>query len=181
MPLVVEERVSGLAFGVVTSAQNLACALVPLAIAAIYSESNDKYIPNVELLFIAFASIGFLVGLYMNYYDYHHDSVLNRSADAAEAAVARDARNSTVFSPLLNPIGNEDLESSSISHDGRQRSSEYDQQGLHHRHNRQSRASQDGRGHQPTFTVYEEAHRGGVHAVVVPSSHEGSMKLSSDN
>lgn len=77
IPLVVQERETGLAFGVVTSVQNLACALVPLLAAAIYSDSNDKYIPNVELLFVALASIGFMVGLYMNYYDWNHDHVLN--------------------------------------------------------------------------------------------------------
>jgi MFS family permease len=77
VPLVVLERETGLAFGVVTSAQNLATAVIPEVAAAIYSGSGDKYIPYVELLFVTLASMGFLVGLYMNYYDWFHDHHLN--------------------------------------------------------------------------------------------------------
>ena len=105
--------------------------------------------------------------------------MLNRSADAAEAAMARDARESTVFSPLLNPIGDVDTDpeigvggvSASSSSDGRHRSSEHEH-GLRERHNRQSRASQDGHGHHATFSVHEEAFRAGMHAVAVPVTHE---------
>ena len=65
----VDERLTGLAFGIVTSMQNLACAVIPLAIAAIYSSSDNLYIPQVELLFVILAMIGFVVGMYLSYYD----------------------------------------------------------------------------------------------------------------
>ncbi len=51
VPLVVEERLTGLAFGIVTSMQNLACAVIPLVVASIYSDSNDKYIPQVTMYY----------------------------------------------------------------------------------------------------------------------------------
>jgi len=53
------------------------CAVVPLVVAAVYSDSNDSYIPNVELMFVCLGVVGFIVGLYMNYYDAIHGSVLN--------------------------------------------------------------------------------------------------------
>eukprot|EP01038_Epipyxis_sp_PR26KG_P013919 gene13919-18666_t len=81
IPLVVETRVTGLAFGIVTSMQNLACAVLPLVVALIYDESGDKYIPNVELLFVCLGFIGMCVGFYLNYYDFHHNSVLNRGLE----------------------------------------------------------------------------------------------------
>lgn len=77
VPLVVREREIGLAFGVVTSAQNLATAIIPLITASIYSDSGEKYVPYVELLFVILAAIGFIVGLYMNVYDWQHGHALN--------------------------------------------------------------------------------------------------------
>mgnify|MGYP003385769914 FL=1 len=154
VPLVVEERVSGLAFGIVTSAQNMACALVPLLIAAVYTDSNDKYIPNVELVFVFFAAVGFVVGLYMNYYDYRHGSVLNRTeAEAAEEATA--AANS-VFSPLIDPTAADMEQSNRLS----MRSASVESAGGTRHRSRASRASHD--IHDPTFTRAGEMHRSGV-------------------
>ena len=68
------------------------CAVIPLLIAAIYSDSGDHYIPNVEILFVCLASVGFCVGLYMNYYDLHHDSILNRGAPIAADLSSRKNR-----------------------------------------------------------------------------------------
>jgi len=79
VPLVVEKRSVGLAFGIVTSMENLGDTVLPLVVAAIYSYSDNKYIPNVEFLFASLGVLGFLVGLYMNYYDFGHHSVLNRA------------------------------------------------------------------------------------------------------
>lgn len=188
VPLVVEERVSGLAFGIVTSGQNLACALVPLVIAGIYSDSGDKYIPNVELMFVAFAGIGFIVGLYMNYYDMNHGHVLNRTAAAAEKALKEEAESglmssrSSVYqtvatadpeatdsiSPLASGAKEHSRGHESWAHrrseEGRvrSRSSSGDRHsytgGLH---NRRSRASKD--GHAMSFTIHEEMLRGGAY------------------
>ncbi|RYG65001.1 MFS transporter, partial [archaeon] len=78
IPLVVEDRVVGLAFGIVSSMQNFACAVIPLMVASIYSDSGNTYIPNVELLFVLLAVVGTAVGVYMNYYDYFYgDNILN--------------------------------------------------------------------------------------------------------
>lgn len=96
VPLVVEEKLTGLAFGVVTSLLNAACAVFPLIVAAVYNTSGDRYIPNVELMFILLGVIGVVVGIYLNYYDYQHGSVLNRGAPAeddpspSEAGVTMD-------------------------------------------------------------------------------------------
>jgi len=79
VPLVVPQRLVGLAYGVAFSIQNAGLASFPLIIAAIYSDYGDKYIPSVETFFVIVALVGVLVGIYLNYYDYYYiDSVLNR-------------------------------------------------------------------------------------------------------
>lgn len=77
IPLVVPAKYTGLGYGVVTAIQNGGLALFPLMIAAIYSSSNDHYIPNVEYFFVALAVLGTIVGFYLNYYDYKNDSIFN--------------------------------------------------------------------------------------------------------
>jgi len=103
VPLVVEEHMVGLAFGIVTSMQNLGCAVLPLVVAAVYSDSDNKYIPNVELLFASLAVVGFIVGLYMNYYDVRHHSVLNRAFVPPEEKTSRKSSldADTTRQPLL--------------------------------------------------------------------------------
>lgn len=79
IPLVVEERVTGLAFGIAMSVLNTGCTILPLVVAQIYLDSNSHYIPNVEILFLILGIIGVLVGIYLNYYDYYYmNSVLNK-------------------------------------------------------------------------------------------------------
>ncbi len=78
IPLVVEKRLIGLAYGVCTSVQNIGLATFPLMVAAIYEGSGGKYLPNVEFFFMSLAVGGFVVGVYMNYYDATHDRVFNR-------------------------------------------------------------------------------------------------------
>jgi ABC-type transport system involved in cytochrome c biogenesis permease subunit len=56
--LVVEERLTGTAFGVMTSIQNIGLALFPMLIATIYNNSDERYIPHVELFFVACATVG---------------------------------------------------------------------------------------------------------------------------
>lgn len=77
VPIVVEERMTGLGFGIVMSVNNLASAIVPIIISQIYEMSDDKYIPNVELLFVSLGVLGVLLGLYMNWFDFHHNNILN--------------------------------------------------------------------------------------------------------
>jgi MFS family permease len=78
VPLVVEKRLTGLAYGVCTSIQNIGLACFPLIVATIYSDNNDEYIPYVEVFFVSLAVLGTVVGFYMNYYDAKHDNVFNR-------------------------------------------------------------------------------------------------------
>jgi len=86
IPLVVEKRLIGLAYGVTTSIQNMGLASFPLIVASIYTDNGDKYIPNVEYFFVSLATLGTLIGFYLNYYDYNHGSIFNRaSAPEAEA------------------------------------------------------------------------------------------------
>jgi MFS family permease len=77
VPVVMEERMTGIGFGIAMSANNLASAAVPVMIATIYADDGDRYIPNVEYLFLALASLGVCTGLYMNYYDANHHHILN--------------------------------------------------------------------------------------------------------
>ncbi len=88
VPLVIEQRFVGLGFGIVTSVQNAGLASFPLIVAAIYSSAGNHYIPKVEMFFVSLASLGFLVGLYLNYYDYHHNRVFNSPGDHGAKALA---------------------------------------------------------------------------------------------
>mmetsp|Transcript_1682 Transcript_1682/g.2961 ORF Transcript_1682/g.2961 Transcript_1682/m.2961 type:complete len:576 (+) Transcript_1682:21-1748(+) len=77
VPLVVEKRLTGLGYGVITAVQNAGLAGFPLVVATIYS-IDDEYIPKVEFFFVSLACLGVVVGLYLNYYDYHHNHVFNK-------------------------------------------------------------------------------------------------------
>jgi MFS family permease len=61
--LVVEKRMTGTAYGIILSAQNCGIALFPILVAAIYRASQQRYIPNVELLFVGCAGIGSVTGV----------------------------------------------------------------------------------------------------------------------
>ncbi|KAF1328424.1 Major facilitator superfamily, partial [Globisporangium splendens] len=84
VPLVVEEHHIGTGYGVVTAAMNIGLAFFPLVVASLY-EHASKYIPNVEVCFIALAVAGFLNGVALNAFDWKHHWVLNRSASPNEA------------------------------------------------------------------------------------------------
>jgi MFS family permease len=75
--LVVEKRYTGLGFGIAFSMQNAGLSVIPIIIATIYTSSGEKYIPNVELFFVALAAAGIVVGLWLNYDDYKHNWLLN--------------------------------------------------------------------------------------------------------
>lgn len=161
VPLVVEEKVTGLAFGIVTSMQNLACAIIPLIVAAIYADSGDKYIPNVEYLFVVLACVGVVVGVYLNYYDYHHGNVLN---SPYQANVYDPLKQEGDESPMLNPLMNEHESPRSPQRQGSSTRDHTDDFGFHSertmsqevRHRHHSRSSRGG-----SFTSYEEVTRAG--------------------
>jgi MFS family permease len=78
IPLVVEPRYTGLGYGIVTSVQNGGLALFPIIIAKIANDHGGEYIPYAELFFISCGALGFVIGLYLNYYDYYHNSIFNK-------------------------------------------------------------------------------------------------------
>lgn len=174
VPLVVEERVTGLAFGIVTSMQNLACAVIPLIVASIYSDSNDKYIPNVEFLFVGLASVGFLVGLYMNYYDYNHGGLLNSPYQVEEkdednkggaGGEGEGERRVSTLNPFINDatsISKDDVAARRAASRSRERSEDIyggfhgERQVSAELRNRSSVGSRGG-----SFTSYEEMVRAG--------------------
>lgn len=77
VPLVVEKKYIGLGYGAITSIQNAGLAGFPLIVAAIYQGSDDEYIPNVELFFVALAVLGVAVGIYLNVYDLANGNIFN--------------------------------------------------------------------------------------------------------
>jgi hypothetical protein len=106
VPLVVPQRLVGLAYGVAFSIQNAGLASFPLIIAAIYADNDSKYIPSVEVFFVLVALVGVVVGLYMNFYDYYYiDSVLNR-VHLSGIVDSEDA--------MSNPIHSEESKSKNI-------------------------------------------------------------------
>jgi len=79
IPMLVPDELRGLAFGIGTAAYNAGCAAVPLIAAAIYTNSYNLYIPNVEIMFVAMALVSLVLGLWLNYLDYnYHGGLLNR-------------------------------------------------------------------------------------------------------
>lgn len=61
--LVVEKRMTGTAFGIIASVQNVGLALFPLMVATEYNNSHQKYIPNVEFFFVTCATAGSFCGM----------------------------------------------------------------------------------------------------------------------
>lgn len=88
VPLVVEPQFIGLGYGVITSVQNAGLAFFPLIVAAIYS-TDELYIPNVEFFFVGLASIGFLVGIYLNIYDAKHGNIFNSAGGDTRSSYDR--------------------------------------------------------------------------------------------
>lgn len=188
VPLVVEEEITGLAFGIVTSMQNLATAIIPLIVAQIYSDGGDKYIPNVEVLFIVLAIIGAFVGAYMNYYDYYYgDSVLNSPClleedddddndskpsrsetnnPMAGTAVMEDSESSgrvkSEDQDVRNSRGGDERAHSVDAHRRNQRSADHSHSAHHPHHVHTHGHHHHHRQHRGTsFTAYEEVMRGG--------------------
>lgn len=157
VPLVVEERLTGLAFGIVTSMQNLACAVIPLIVASIYSSSGDAYIPNVEMLFVILAAVGFVVGIYMNYYDYNNDGILNKPFQSSEEALAADEKNE----PLLNPIHDDDQVNEQQDWNARTQSSDLQQRRSVSRGSFSQQKRTQSRG--GSFSAHEEIARSGAY------------------
>lgn len=59
--------------------QNIGLTFFPIAVAALYEHAH-RYIPSVELFFVALATLGLLNGIALNAYDWKHHWVLNRKS-----------------------------------------------------------------------------------------------------
>lgn len=106
VPLVIEQRCVGLGFGIVTSVQNAGLAVFPLIVAAIYQASDNKFIPNVEDFFVGLAVLGFAIGVYLNYYDYHHNSVFNSpGSEGAEKLATTEGGRTLSVDPDAGTVG----------------------------------------------------------------------------
>lgn len=77
VPLAVEERLTGTAFGVITAIQNLGLTLFPLIVASLYKSSDGNYIPSVEFFFATCAFLGVMVGVCLNIVDIRTGGRLN--------------------------------------------------------------------------------------------------------
>ena len=80
IPLVVNPDNVGLAYGVAFSMQNVGLTIIPLIMAAIYTSSNEKYIPNVEIFLISIAGAACCVGVWLCRYDSMNGGDLNAPA-----------------------------------------------------------------------------------------------------
>eukprot|EP00981_Chlorochromonas_danica_P013731 scaffold6806_cov177-Ochromonas_danica.AAC.3 len=110
--LVVEQRLVGLAYGIVVSIQNFGLAVFPLIIASIYSNHGDQYIPSVEVFFVILAVLGVVIGFYLNYVDYFFlDNTLNHPGKRLGARGASFAGNNPQDQgPVINKIFDSDQE-----------------------------------------------------------------------
>jgi hypothetical protein len=112
IPLVVPPDLVGFAYGITFSIQSLGMCLFPLVIAAIYSDTGDKYIPGVEEFFVILAIIGVTVGFYLNVYDFFFfNSLLNKPTPKVhkgpllrEGSVDRKASREHSSSGSNNPL-----------------------------------------------------------------------------
>lgn len=89
--LVVEERLTGTAFGVIMSIQNIGLALFPMLIATIYNNSDERYIPYVELFFVACATAGSMCGCALIFLDRRTGRKLQAITGAVSTAGGHDA------------------------------------------------------------------------------------------
>lgn len=183
VPLVVKERETGLAFGIVTSGQNLATAIIPLISAAIYTDAGDQYCPSVEMLFVGLAAVGFVVGVYLNVYDWGHGHHLNGRwwrVGCAYAMLQMGVITKLEYLKMAQPLEGEPgalaLETDEGAADGLLESDKAEAGGVDaaiggdsdpYRDRIRSRSrsrshSVSNRSHGGSFTSYEEAMRGGA-------------------
>lgn len=77
VPLAVDPKTKGAAFGIINSIQNIGLVFFPVVVAAIHNKTNQKYLPFVELMFVGCATMGVLVGIQLNICDRRGGSKLN--------------------------------------------------------------------------------------------------------
>jgi hypothetical protein len=84
VPLTVEEKSVGTAYGLITAIQNAGLACFPIIISVLYSAADNKYIPTVEVFFMCCACGGLIIGALLNIMDFKRGGLLN-AVDVAGA------------------------------------------------------------------------------------------------
>ena len=93
VPLTVEEKSVGTAYGLITAVQNAGLAGFPIVISTIYAASGNEYIPHVETFFMACAAGGLVVGFFLNFMDGRRGGFLNaRNVEERREEIAREER-----------------------------------------------------------------------------------------
>lgn len=77
VPFTVSKASTGTAFGAITAVQNIGLTIIPIIIAALYSQKG-AYIPYVEYFFVGCALCGILLGFALNVMDRKSGGVLNQ-------------------------------------------------------------------------------------------------------
>lgn len=80
IPLIIEAKNVGTAFGTIVAIQNIGLATFPMIIASIYNQSHHRFIPNVEYFFAALAACGLITGIVIHIIDQGTGSRLNSSS-----------------------------------------------------------------------------------------------------
>jgi MFS family permease len=70
LPLITDEKIFGKAYGLALSLQNTTYVVMPMILAKIFQESNQQYIPKVELVFVLTSFAGGLPILFLLYQKY---------------------------------------------------------------------------------------------------------------
>jgi hypothetical protein len=117
IPLVVEKQHLGIAFGVAFSVQSIGLTLVPLAMAAVYQSSGDKYIPNVEVLMGSIAILAFIMSLWLNYYDFTHDYIFNSVNSRARLRSVTVSEDVIQTSSLFRNLSPDEEKARTLSHE----------------------------------------------------------------
>ena len=94
VPLV-EPNLTGTAYGVMTSIQNIGLAAFPIIIAFLHAEAGSKYIPNCEIFFASLAGLGLCIGLMIHMKDKTNGRILNRTSE--EFGIGNSSENDTSY------------------------------------------------------------------------------------
>mmetsp|Transcript_2453 Transcript_2453/g.3398 ORF Transcript_2453/g.3398 Transcript_2453/m.3398 type:complete len:667 (-) Transcript_2453:2357-4357(-) len=78
VPLCVEQRYVGIAFGLMSAFQNVGLTLFPIFVADLHQTGADRYIPDVEILFIILALKAVFSGGFLIWKDTKLESVLTK-------------------------------------------------------------------------------------------------------
>jgi len=100
IPLIIDAKYVGTAFGTIVAIQNIGLATFPMIIASIYNKSHHQFIPNVEYFFAALAACGLLAGIIIHVIDQRTGGRLN--GRNREESVIDDTEH--LSTPLLNSI-----------------------------------------------------------------------------